>query len=153
MMNNLLLDGAAANPLGGPVGMILYVVALGAMFYFLLIRPNKKRQKQEEELRSSIAVGDIVVMTSGITGKIIAIKDDEITIENGLSRTQLTFVRGAVSTVKTKSENSDSIAANVDDRKADLQKQLDERNASKKAAREAEKQAAKAAKDDKVDLF
>jgi len=143
-MNILLLEGQPGN-------MWMTIAIYGGIavaFWFFLLRPQKKKQRAEEELRNAVEVGDVVIMTSGITGKVIAIKDDEVTIENGLSRTQLTFVKGAITRVTTKA-NGESTGPSVDDRKADLQKKLDEKNAAKKAEREA----AKNAKDDKLDLL
>ena len=139
--------------LSGGTGNLLftvgYLVLIVALFYFMMIRPQKKKQKQEEEMRSSLAVGDVVVMTSGIVGKVIAIKDDEVTIENGLSRTQLTFMKAAISSVKVKNESGEEAKPSVDDKRAELQKKLDEKNAAKKAEKEAAKHAST---DDKIDL-
>ena len=146
----LLLEGGTPNAGGNLLFTVGYFVILIAVFWLLILRPQKKRQKQEEEMRSNIAVGDIVVMTSGIVGKVICIKDDEVTIENGLARTQLTFVKGAVSSVKVKNESGEAPATqSVDDKRAELQRKLDEKNAAKKAEKEAAK---KASVDDKIDL-
>lgn len=152
MNTMVLLEGGEST--GGALGgnmlfTVGYFVVIIALFYFMLIRPQKKRQKKEEEMRNSIAVGDTVVMTSGIVGKIICIKDDEVTIENGLSRTQLTFMKAAVSSVKVKNESGEEAQPSVDDKRAELQKKLDEKNAAKKAEREAAKNAST---DDKIDL-
>ncbi len=148
-MNTFLLLESGANG-GGLIMMIVMYVAIFALMYFVMIRPQKKRQKQEDEMRKNVVIGDIVVMTSGIVGKVICIKDDEVTIENGLSRTQLTFMKAAISSVKVKNESGEEAAApSVDDKRAELQRKLDEKNAAKKAEKEAAKNAST---DDKIDL-
>lgn len=153
-MNYILLSSGESTGGGsgwlGTLGTLAYFALIIGLFWFLLIRPQKKRQKQEDELRNSVSVGDVVVMTSGIVGKIICIKDDEVTIENGLSRTQLTFMKAAITQVKVKNgETEQSVGQSVDEKKAELQRKLDEKNAAKKAEKEAAKNAST---DDKIDL-
>ena len=58
--------------------LLVYVVAIGAMMYFLAIKPQKKQQKQQQELMDSIEKGDYVLTTSGFYGVIIDITDDVI---------------------------------------------------------------------------
>ena len=67
--------------------IVLYVAFFGVVGYFLIFRPNKKRRKQEEELRSSIILGDEVTTIGGIVGRVVNIKDDNITIETSLDKT------------------------------------------------------------------
>ncbi len=148
-MNTFLLLESGTDS-SGLIMMIVMYVAIFALMYFVMIRPQKKRQKQEDEMRNNVVIGDIVVMTSGIVGKVICIKDDEVTIENGLSRTQLTFMKAAISSVKVKNESGEEATApSVDEKKAELQRKLDEKNAAKKAEKEAAKNAST---DDKIDL-
>lgn len=70
----------------GTMGMIVYVVALVAIFYFLAIRPSRKRDKQLKEMQAAIQVGDDVVTSSGLYGKVVEISDDVITVEFGTNR-------------------------------------------------------------------
>lgn len=66
------------------VGMILvYVVFLGALMYFMAIRPQKKQQKKMDELIASLEIGDYVLTTSGFYGSIIDITDDTVIVEFG----------------------------------------------------------------------
>ena len=150
-MFNIFLDGGAKElSFMEQYGSIIMIVLMIVAMWFVMIRPQKKKQKREQELKNSVIVGDSVMMMSGISGKVIAIKDDEVTIENGLARTQLTFSRAAIAniTVKTEDDSEDS-SASVDDRRAQLQRNLDDKNAAKRL----EKEAAKNAKDDKIDLL
>lgn len=69
---------------GITVGMILvYVVLLGALMYFMAIRPQKKQQKKMDELIASLEIGDYVLTTSGFYGSIIDITDDTVIVEFG----------------------------------------------------------------------
>ena len=70
----------------GTIGMIIYVLALILIFYFLAIRPSKKREKELKEMQASIKVGDEVVTSSGFYGKVVEIGEQIITVEFGTNR-------------------------------------------------------------------
>ncbi len=73
---------------------ILMLVAIFALFYFLLIRPQKKREKKDQEMRDSIVAGDFVCTIGGIIGKAVQIHDDTIVIESCGNR--LKFYKWAI---------------------------------------------------------
>ncbi|WP_366448951.1 preprotein translocase subunit YajC [uncultured Pseudoflavonifractor sp.] len=77
---------------------IVMIVAMLAIFYFLLIRPENKKKKALAELRSSLAVGDLITTIGGIVGTICAVKEDTIVIETGADRVRIEFTKWAVST-------------------------------------------------------
>lgn len=85
----------ASNPWLMPVLLVVMV----AVFYFAMIRLQKKQEKQIAEMRDSLAVGDEVVTIGGIIGTVLIIKDDKIMIETGNDRTKLTILRSSVKTV------------------------------------------------------
>ena len=85
----------ASNPWLMPVLLVVMVV----VFYFAMIRPQKKQEKQIAEMRDSRAVGDEFVTIGGIIGTVLIIKDDKIMIETGNDRTKLTILRSSVKTV------------------------------------------------------
>ena len=85
----------ASNPWLMPVLLVVMVV----VFYFVMIRPQKKQEKQIAEMRDSLSVGDEVVTIGGIIGTVLIIKDDKIMIETGNDRTKLTILRSSVKTV------------------------------------------------------
>ena len=68
--------------------------------YFLIYRPNKKRKKQEEELRNSITLGDEVTTIGGIVGKVVNIKDDNVTVETSIDKTLMEFKNWAIRDIK-----------------------------------------------------
>ena len=73
----------------GPSGMIVLVVqmvALVAIFYFLLLRPQSQARKKQAALLANIKKGDEVVTAGGVIGKIKEIKDQRITIESGTAQ-------------------------------------------------------------------
>lgn len=117
--------------------IILIYVALFAVLYFLLIRPNSKKKKQEQEMRNNITIGDDVTTIGGIVGRIVAVKEDEdaFVIETGSDRVKIKFKKWAISSVDTPKEPTDA-----DKAKADRLKELEEKRAAKKAAKEAKKQ-------------
>ncbi len=91
------------------LSMVLYMAFFIGLMYFMVIRPQNKKSKQLAELRNSIKSGDDIVTIGGIVGKVLNIKNDEITIEVGASKTKLTIKKWAVSTVeKSKSEKADA---------------------------------------------
>jgi len=75
------------------------LILLFVIMYFILIRPQRKREKQTQEMINNAIVGDKVITIGGITGKIINIKDDEFTIESGNDRTKITIKKWAVKEV------------------------------------------------------
>lgn len=84
----------------GTFGMIAYLAFFFGLMYFLMIRPQNKKNKQLQELRNSLKSGDQVVTIGGIVGKIMTVKEDEVIIEVGASKTKLTFKKWAISVVE-----------------------------------------------------
>ncbi len=79
----LLLTADAATASGGGIIMILYIVIIIAFMYFIMIRPQKKEQKRMAAMLSELAVGDVVLTSSGFYGIIIDITDDTVIVEFG----------------------------------------------------------------------
>ncbi len=76
---------------------IIMIVAMLAIMYFLLIRPENKRKKEANEMRASLAVGDEITTIGGIVGTICAVKENTIVIETGADRVRIEFTKWAVS--------------------------------------------------------
>lgn len=81
------------------LGQLIPFVLMFALMYFILIRPQRKKEKQTREMINNAIVGDKVITIGGIVGKIINIKDDEFTIESGNERTKITVKKWAVKEV------------------------------------------------------
>lgn len=83
MSQLVFLTGGAVNTSASWVMMIGYIVVIGALFYFMAIRPQKKQQKALDALVSSIEVGDSILTTSGFYGVVIDVMDEVIIVEFG----------------------------------------------------------------------
>ena len=79
------------------------MVAMLAIFYFILIRPENKRKKQAEEMRSSLKKGDQITTIGGIVGKIVQVTDENIVIETSDDRVRMELTKWAVSSVGVQS--------------------------------------------------
>ena len=78
------------------IGQFAPLVILIVVFYFLLIRPQRKRDKAEREMRNSIEVGDEISTIGGFIGRVVNIKDDVLIIESSNDRTKLKIYRWAI---------------------------------------------------------
>ncbi len=81
------------------VGFILPMVLVFGLMYVMLILPQKKKEKKTKEMLNSLQVGWDVTSIGGITGKIVNIKDDEITIETSVEKTKIVVKRWAIKDV------------------------------------------------------
>jgi preprotein translocase subunit YajC len=87
---------------GGPgiVALVLQVGAMIAIFYFLLIRPQRRQQQQHRELLSTLQRGDRVVTASGIVGEVVHIKDEEVTVRSGEAK--FVILRSGITTISNR---------------------------------------------------
>ena len=93
----------AEQPQGGMASwlpMIGYLLFFGVLMYFMVFLPQKRKDKKARELMESLQNGMKVTTTCGVIGKIINIKDDIITIETSIERTQIDFLRTAIHSVE-----------------------------------------------------
>jgi preprotein translocase subunit YajC len=77
------------------ISLLPFVLVI-IVFYFVLIRPQKKRDKADQEMRNNLKVGDIVTTRGGIIGKITNIKDQQLTIQTGADSVKIRVERWAV---------------------------------------------------------
>jgi len=90
-------DGTEGSSTGSYTSIIM-LVALVAIFYFLVIRPESKKKKKAQQMRDEIAVGDRITTIGGIVGKIVEINGELITFETGEDRVRLQTTKWAIST-------------------------------------------------------
>lgn len=119
---------STASAAGGMSGSIIMIVAMLAVFYFMLIRPENKRKKEAEQMRSSVKTGDKITTIGGIVGVVVNVKDDKIVLETGADQVRIEFAKWAISTNETAAENAKAEA-----------KKAQEAKAKAKAAKKAEK--------------
>lgn len=85
----------------GPQSIIVMVIYLAVIFgamYFLLIRPQRKKQKEEKKMRDNLQVGDEIITIGGIYGRVISLKEDTLVIESASDHSKLTVARWALQT-------------------------------------------------------
>lgn len=107
-------DAAAATEMSAGATFIAYavqlvpVILIFVVFYFVLIRPQRKKDKEAKAMLDNLKVGDRICTIGGIYGTIVKIKDDVLTVEVGEQKTQLVFARWAIRNVEQLSVTNDS---------------------------------------------
>ena len=100
---------AASTGTASGTGMgstILMIVLMIAIFYFLMIRPENKRKKQAEEMRSSLKKGDCLTTIGGVYGRVVSITDRTVVIETSEDRVRVEFLKSAIGQVGTLDEQA-----------------------------------------------
>ena len=119
------LTPTATTGMASPLVMMVLMIAI---FYFMLIRPENKRKKEAEQMRSAVKKGDKIVTIGGIVGTVVDVKENKIVMETGADQVRIEFEKWAISSNETASE-----AAKAEAKKAQ------EAKAKAKAAKKAEK--------------
>ena len=128
-MLNFLAEAAEANPTGGMGTTLIMLLVMVGVFYFMLIRPENKRKKEAEQMRSSVKNGDKITTIGGIIGTVVNVKDDKIVIETSADQVRIELAKWAISTNETAAEAQKAEA-----------KKAQEAKAKAKAAKKAEKE-------------
>lgn len=105
-MNNylMLLEASTSASGKGSFQIIILMVLLFVGMYFLMIRPQKKQQKKEQEIRENTQVGDEITTIGGIVGKVVTVKEDSLIIETGADKNKMKITRWAIQTNVTANE-------------------------------------------------
>ena len=122
------LTTADPTATGGLTSSLLMMAVMLGIFYFMLIRPENKRKKEAEEMRSAVKTGDKITTIGGIMGTVVNVKDEKIVIESGADQVRIELAKWAIST------NDTADAAAKEKAKKDQ-----EAKAKAKAAKKAEK--------------
>jgi len=123
-----MLNFLTATTTGGMASPLIMMVLMFVIFYFMLIRPENKRKKEAEQMRSSVRTGDKIITIGGIVGTVVNVKENRIVIETGADQVRIELEKWAISSNETASE-----AAKAEAKKAQ------EAKAKAKAAKKAEK--------------
>lgn len=113
-----IANDAQPTGMGGLIGMLPMLLIMVALFYFMLIRPENKRKKEAEQLRSAMKNGDKVTTIGGITGTIVDVKSDKFVIETGADQVRIEFMKWALSTNDTAEEAAKEEAKKKQEQKA-----------------------------------
>lgn len=124
-MLNFLTNNAQGAGMASSLIMILVMVAI---FYFMLIRPENKRKKEAEQMRSAVKTGDKITTIGGIVGTVVNVKESKIVIETGADQVRIELEKWAISSNETATEAA-----------KEEQKKAKEAKAKAKAAKKAEK--------------
>ena len=116
------------DAMGGMGSTMIMLIMMVAVFYFMLIRPENKRKKEAEEMRSAVKKGDKITTIGGIVGAVVDVKENNIVIETSADQVRLELAKWALSTNETAAE-----AKKAENKKAE------EAKAKAKAAKKAEK--------------
>lgn len=127
-MLNFLTTTAEVPAGGGLMSMLITLVPMFLIFYFLLIRPENKRKKEAEAMRSAVKKGDKITTIGGIVGVVVDVKEEKIVIETGADQVRIEFAKWAISS----NESADAAAKEQAKKEA-------EAKAKAKAAKKAEK--------------
>ena len=84
------------------------IVIFVLIFYFLIIRPSRKQQKEEAAMRNALEVGDEITTIGGIIGEIVSMKEDTITVETSKAGTKIRFLKSAVRSVDVRAADKNA---------------------------------------------
>lgn len=104
-----------------PIFNVALLVVFLAMIYFMMIRPQRKKDKEEREMRAALQVGDEVITIGGIVGKVTKITEKTVVIQTGSDRNKIEFLKTAIASV------SKSDAAKAESRKETKPEESDEK--------------------------
>ena len=88
---------------------LLPIVILFVLMYFLMIRPQRKKDKQIKDMRNSLTVGDEIITIGGLCGKIVKTKDETIVVQVGADKVKFEMMRWAVSSVTKESSRRGTV--------------------------------------------
>ena len=117
MLTILTNTGTAGMP-----SMLLTLVLMLAVFYFMLIRPENKRKKEAEEMRSSVKTGDRITTIGGIIGTVVHVKEDRVVLETGADQVRIELAKWAISSNETADEAAKAQAKKEQEAKAKAEK-------------------------------
>ena len=99
---------ASGDATGGLVSTVVMMVAMVAVFYFLLIRPQRKKDKAVKDMLSALKVGDRICTIGGLYGTVAGLKDDTVTLTLGSLQNTIVIARWAVRSVENVATENDS---------------------------------------------
>lgn len=113
-MNTFLAAAGSA----GISSTLFMLVMMFAIFYFMLIRPENKRKKEAEQMRSSVKTGDKITTIGGIIGTVVHVKEDKLVIETGADQVRIEIAKWAMSSNETAAEAAKAEAKKAQEAKA-----------------------------------
>ena len=103
-VGNAAPDDSMGAQVSSVLMMIIPLALMVVIFYFLILRPEKKRNKEMQAMLNNIQVADEVVTNGGIIGRVLSVKEDTVLIETGSDRTKIRILRSAIARNNTQHE-------------------------------------------------
>lgn len=107
-MDILLTNGLAGTPTGSTIITVLYIAAIIAFLYFIMIRPQKKEQSRVKDMLASLEVGDSVCTTSGFYGIVVDVEEDTVIVEFGNKNCRIPMKKEAIAQIEKPVEASET---------------------------------------------
>ena len=120
-LSPILLETTAPVDPNGAGSWMYYLVTFGplvlivVLMYFIMIRPQRKKQKEEQKMRNSLRVGDEITTIGGICGRVVNVKEDGLIIETGADRNKMSIKKWAIQSVETIHDSTDNDDDDDDD--------------------------------------
>ena len=128
------------------VSSILLLVGFLALMYFLMIRPQKKKEKEDQAMREALQVGDEIMTIGGVIGKIVKINEKSVIIATGADKNKIEFIKSAIANVNKPSDSKPAPKSKKSD--ADVEEKSvvknDKKVTPKKLSKKSEEEASKA---------
>lgn len=113
-ISELMTFAGAGNPnmdaTGSLITLVVPIVLVVIFFYFLFIRPEKKRNKEMQNMLNNIQVADEIITNGGIIGRVVSVKEDTILLETGSDRTKIRILKTCVAKNNTVHETPADVA-------------------------------------------
>lgn len=113
MMNfgNLIIGATSTSSTATSTSSTLWeflpFVFLIVLLYFIMIRPQRKKEKSVQQMREAVQIGDSVITVGGVVGRVVSIKEDIIVIETGADRSKIQIKKWAIQTIETIHDSND----------------------------------------------
>ncbi len=117
-MLHFLTDAANGAQGGGLLGMLPMLLIMLGVMYFMLIRPENKRKKEAEQMRSAMKNGDKITTIGGIMGTVVDVKSESFVIETSADQVRMELAKWALSTNETSAERAKEEAKKKQEQKA-----------------------------------
>lgn len=114
-MLNFLTSTTGTASMASPLIMMVLMIAI---FYFMLIRPENKRKKKDEQMRNSVKTGDKITTIGGIVGTVVHVKENRIVIETGADQVRIELEKWAIGSNETAAEAAKAEAKKAQEAKA-----------------------------------
>ena len=105
-VTKLAAEGTATGGGGDLIFTLVMIVGMIAIFYFMVMRPQKKQEREATAMRDSLQVGDEITTIGGIIGRVVSIKEETLVLETTRDCTKIRILKTAVRSIDVKAEDA-----------------------------------------------